>query len=154
VKTKDGKRTLTIPPDLIHALRKEKARQARLRLELGSRYNPEKFVCVRADGQKWHPESFSNQFGREVRRQDAVPHIHFHELRHTHASHMIWAGVPMPVISERLGHASIQITIDLYGHLQEGVQDREALDALAARRERLLHANEERDHLPAGVRAR
>ena len=97
-----------------------------------------KFVCVRADGRQWHPDSFSNQFSREVKRQEAVPVIHFHELRHTHASHLIWAGVPMPVISERLGHSNIQITVDLYGHLQEGVQDREAVVALKARRERIV----------------
>jgi integrase len=59
-------------------------------------------------------------------------------LRHTHASHLIWAGVPIPVFSARLGHANIQITVDLYGHLQEGVQDREAVEALKARRQRLL----------------
>jgi integrase len=61
-----------------------------------------------------------------------------------HASHLIWAGVPIPVISARLGHANIQITVDLYGHLQEGVQDREAVEALKARRKRLLTASLEK----------
>ena len=47
-------------------------------------------------------------FGRDVR---------VHDLRHTHASWLIAAGVPLPVIQRRLGHESITTTVDRYGHL-------------------------------------
>ncbi|MCA0329475.1 MAG: tyrosine-type recombinase/integrase [Actinobacteria bacterium] len=40
-----------------------------------------------------------------------------HDLRHSHASWLIAAGVPLPVIQRRLGHESIQTTVDVYGHL-------------------------------------
>jgi len=57
-----------------------------------------------------------------------------HDLRHTHASWLIAAGEHPKTIQTRLGHSSIQVTIDRYGHLREGLDDRTAdrLDALAA----------------------
>ena len=45
-----------------------------------------------------------------------------HDLRHTHASLLIRAGVPMKVVQERLGHASILTTMDLYAHMMPGMQ--------------------------------
>lgn len=64
----------------------------------------------------------------------AEPVIHkrprVHDLRHTHASWLIAAGVPLPAIQARLGHESITTTIDLYGHLMPDA-DRDAVDALA-----------------------
>ena len=59
-----------------------------------------------------------NIWDKAVRKADLGVRPHFHDLRHTHASMLIAAGVPMKVISERLGHSSIGITMDVYGHLQ------------------------------------
>lgn len=69
--------------------------------------------------------------------QDAeLPGLRIHDLRHTHASHLIAAGVPLPVISRRLGHQSIQVTVDTYGHLT-----RESDGPVLAALDRLLGAN-------------
>lgn len=137
-KTRCSRRTLAIPADLVRALSVEKERQVALRIQLGNTFNPECFVCIDPQGIQWMPDRFSSRFAEVMKRQGQVPVVSFHELRHSHASHMIWAGVPMKVISNRLGHASIVITMDRYGHLREDVQDREAVTALDVRCARML----------------
>ena len=52
-----------------------------------------------------------------------MPEASFHDLRHTHAAMLIRRGVQPKIISERLGRASIKITMDLYGYLMPGLQD-------------------------------
>lgn len=51
-----------------------------------------------------------------------LPHIRFHDLRHTHAALMIFQNEPMKLIAERLGHSKITITMDTYGHLLPNMQ--------------------------------
>lgn len=72
---------------------------------------------------------------RQVLPTVPVPPIRFHDLRPTHASLLLALGVPMTVVSDRLGHRTIPTTLDTYGHLLPG-QDADA----AARFERLLWA--------------
>ena len=60
-----------------------------------------------------------------------MPLIRLHDLRHTHASHLLMAGVNVKVVSERLGHASVSFTLDTYGHVMPG-QQAEAAAAAAA----------------------
>ena len=60
-----------------------------------------------------------------------VPRIRLHDLRHTHASHLLAAGVNPRVVSERLGHSSVSFTLDTYGHVMPG-QQAEAAEAAAA----------------------
>ena len=61
-----------------------------------------------------------------------MPHLRFHDLRHTHATYLLGAGVNIKVISERLGHASVAFTMDTYGHVMPGMQESaaEQLDRL------------------------
>jgi integrase len=65
------------------------------------------------------PDSFSHTFVRMCKRA-GLGHWHPHELRHSGASLMLAQGTPLHVVSEILGHASIAITKDVYGHLVEG----------------------------------
>ncbi len=67
-----------------------------------------------------HPESISQLFARIVARS-GLPHIRFHDLRHTHASLLVAAGVPVKVVSERLGHVHLSFTIHTYQHLLPGM---------------------------------
>jgi integrase len=60
-----------------------------------------------------------------------VRRIRFHDLRHTHATHALQAGIHPKVVSERLGHASIGITLDTYSHALPSMQA-EAAEAVAA----------------------
>ena len=63
---------------------------------------------------------------RDAQEKKHMPPVTFHDLRHTHAALLIKLGVHMKVISERLGHASIKITMDTYGYLMPGMQEQAA----------------------------
>lgn len=73
------------------------------------------------DGLPIHPHSISQTFERIARRAD-VRIIRLHDLRHTHGTLLIAAGVPVKVVSERLGHARPAFTIDTYQHVLPGMQ--------------------------------
>src|SRR6266849_164481 len=70
-------------------------------------------------GTPMDPDNFSHSFARLCERA-GLGHWHPHELRHSGASLMLAQGTPLHVVSEVLGHASIAITKDVYGHLVEG----------------------------------
>jgi integrase len=82
------------------------------------------------DGAPIHPALFSYYFQRRVRLA-GVRRIRLHDLRHTHATHALRAGVHPKVVSERLGHSTITITLDTYSHVLPSMQ-REAAEAVAA----------------------
>ena len=73
------------------------------------------------DGTVVHPATISWHLERLIKATGAPP-IRLHDLRHTHATLGLAAGVPVKVMSERLGHASTQITMDLYSHVIPGMQ--------------------------------
>jgi hypothetical protein len=83
------------------------------------------------------PERFARTFrsrlaaARRELGEDALPEIHLHDLRHTHATLLLHDGVPVKVVSERLGHASPMITLSVYAHVMPGMQ-REAAASFAA----------------------
>jgi integrase len=97
-------------------------RQKGERLRHGPRYQDSGLVVCNEDGSPIHPDRLSDSFDQAVKRT-GLPRLTLHSLRHTHASLAIAAGVPMKVISERLGHASIVITLDLYSHLAPGLDE-------------------------------
>ena len=80
------------------------------------------------DGRPIHPLRFSRWF--EHARRAGLPKIRLHDLRHSYASAALDAGLPAKVISERLGHATIAVTMDIYSHVLPGL-DREAADRVA-----------------------
>lgn len=88
------------------------------------------------EGNHRNPEHVSRQFVRDVARcrqalgEDALPMIRLHDLRHTHATIMLLAGVPVHVVSQRLGHASPMVTMTVYAHVMPGNQ-RQAADLFA-----------------------
>lgn len=75
-------------------------------------------------------QSFSQAFGRVIERAD-LRRIRWHDLRHTHATIAVKAGVPVKVISERLGHESPAVTLKQYAHVVPGMQA-EATEQIAA----------------------
>jgi len=62
----------------------------------------------------------------KVLRKAGLPHLRFHDLRHSHTSLLLKAGVHPKIVSERLGHANIGITLDTYSHVLPGLQERAA----------------------------
>ena len=79
------------------------------------------FVFVDQQGSPWHPVAISKRFARLVRETD-LPLIRLHDLRHTHATLALEAGVHPKVVSERLGHATVSLTLDVYSHALEHMQ--------------------------------
>ena len=87
------------------------------------------WVFTDCGGGPVHPDKLSQTFDRLVRRAD-LPVIRLHDLRHTQATLLIDAGVPVKVVSERLGHATAAFTIETYQHVLPSMQTR-AVDAVA-----------------------
>lgn len=78
-------------------------------------------VFARPDGSPLDPSTVSHLFAR-VLKKAGLPHIRFHDLRHSHATLMLKAGVHPKVVSERVGHAGVGITLDTYSHVVPGLQ--------------------------------
>jgi hypothetical protein len=78
-------------------------------------------VFARPDGEPIHPEYISRTFERLVAKH-GLARIRFHDLRHTHATLLLKAGVAVKVVSERLGHASPGFTLNVYQHVLPGMQ--------------------------------
>lgn len=88
------------------------------------------------EGEHRHPERFSRTFKEHLTRcrkqiGEDLPMIRLHDLRHTHATLLLAKGVPLKVVSERLGHASATITLTVYAHVLPGNQ-KDAADTFAA----------------------
>jgi integrase len=117
----DSGRNIGLDDLTVTALRAWRARQAEERLLLGSGYQDHDLVFCHPDGRPYHPERFSREFDRMIARQGA-PRIRLHDLRHTWATLALQAGVPLKVVSERLGHATTAVTADVYSHVTPGMQ--------------------------------
>jgi integrase len=107
-------------------LKQHKAAQNGARLRLGSDYAPLDLVVAEYEGTPYVPQRLSDRFRSLVARA-GVKKVRFHDLRHSHASHALRAGVHPKVVSERLGHSSVGITLDLYSHVLEGLQEEGAI---------------------------
>lgn len=119
---KSGKaRTVALSSTVIAELKAHRARQAEEQLRLGLRPDGDSFVVAQVDGQPIQPRSLTHEWVRIIGKI-SLPRIRFHDLRHTHASQMLAAGVHPKIASERLGHSTIGITLDLYSHVMPGMQ--------------------------------
>ncbi len=120
-KTGKGRRQVALDPSTVSALRTHRKQQLQERLAAGSAYQDGDLVCCLEDGKPVHPKTFSYYFGRHVRRL-GLPRIRLHDLRHTHATLALRAGVHPRVVQERLGHANVSITLDTYSHVDLDMQ--------------------------------
>jgi integrase len=112
-KTRTSRRTITLPAITVGALRKHYRVQLEERLKLGLGRDPRGLVFARPDGQPMDADTLSKAFRRLVASAKVTP-ITFHGLRHTHISHLLMDGVHVKLVSERAGHASINITLGVY----------------------------------------
>jgi integrase len=133
--TKSGRaRTVAMSATVVAELRAHRARQAQELLRLGIRLAADTLVVARPDGEPIQPRSLTHEWMKLVARR-GLRRIRFHDLRHAHATHLLASGVHPKIASERLGHSSVGITLDLYSHVTRGMQvDAAALvdDALQA----------------------
>ena len=131
VKTKRSRRVVDIDAGTLAVLRAWAKRQKQYQLLLGPEWIAIGLVFTMPTGEACHPDSISQAFERLVtpysksRAAELLlirPRIRFHDLRHTHASHLLAAGVNVKVVSDRLGHASVAFTLDTYAHVMPGQQ--------------------------------
>jgi integrase len=131
--TKSGKpRLVDLDAPTVAALRAHRRERGALALQLA---RDDALVFGDIEGRHRNPEHVSRQFARDLGRccaeLDALPGIRLHDLRHTHATILLTAGVPVHVVSQRLGHASAVVTMTVYAHVLPGSQ-RDAADRFAA----------------------
>jgi integrase len=130
-KSTSGRRTIDLDPETVAVLRTWRKKQLEHRLMMGKGYRDTLgLVFTEPDGSPADPESAAKVFERRVAKS-SLPRIRFHDLRHTHAVHLIAAGQHVKVVSERLGHASTSFTMDRYGHVMPNLQS-DAASAVAA----------------------
>ena len=121
-KTSHSRRRIALPPSLGLVLRQHKAGQEAQRALLGKPLTDNDFVFAHPDGSPLDPSTVSHAFNK-VMRKAGLPHIRLHDLRHTHASLLLQAGVHPKIVQERLGHSSIRVTLDTYSHVIGGLQE-------------------------------
>ena len=124
-KTARSRRSVSLDPETVATLKAHRARQLEGRIAAGDVWNDADLVFCDQLGGALHPDRFTRAFGSAARRA-GVKQIRLHDLRHTWATLALQAGVHPKVVSERLGHASTGITLDIYSHVQP------ELDASAA----------------------
>ena len=128
-KTAKSRRTVMLPTIAIDALRRQKAHQAAARLAAGAAWQDRhNLIFTDALGRPARPDNVSGYFRAAVDRL-GLPHVRFHDLRHSAATLMLSQGVPLKVVSETLGHSSIAITADVYQHVTPDLR-REAAEAM------------------------
>lgn len=117
-KTRNSRRRIDLDPTTVNILDAWRGWQETERAAVGTDNG---WVFTDADSGPIHPHAISQTFEAIVARA-GVPSIRFHDVRHTHATLLIKAGVPVKVVSERLGHATPAFTIDTYQHVLPGMQ--------------------------------
>jgi integrase len=129
-KTARGRRSVELDALTVAALREHRKRQAAERLLMGEGWTDHRLVFCRVDGGPLHPERFTRTFRDRV-RQLGLPPIRLHDLRHGWATLALATGVHPKVVQERLGHATIGVTLDIYSHGTAGMHS-DAAERVAA----------------------
>jgi integrase len=129
-KTKRGRRSIALDAETVDVLRDHADAQLDEQLAWGDAYEGQGLVFCRENGTAIRPRTFSRSFDHHV-ADAGLPKIRLHDLRHTHATLALEAGVHPKVISERLGHATIAITLDTYSHAIPAMEE-EAAERIAA----------------------
>lgn len=118
-KSAKSKRTLALVPDTIPYLQGLKAAQDERRAIWKDDPDPQGHVCTHSNGRSFLPDYVSQGFNHLLKRY-GLPHIRFHELRHTAGSLLLNSGMTINEISEFLGHEQVSVTLDIYLHVDIG----------------------------------
>jgi integrase len=129
-KTRKGHRSVTLDPVKVSVLKAWRRRQRDERLEWGPAWTNTGLVFTREDGSAWRPERITQIFAALVKKVK-VPPIALHGLRHTYATLALAAGIHPKVVSERLGHSTVALTMDVYSHAIPAMEE-EAASKIAA----------------------
>ena len=129
-KTPRSRRTIAAPPIVVAALRSHRSRQLQDRLAAGSEWQDLDFVFCTQAGGPLDSRNVTRDFQRALTKA-GLPHMRFHDLRHSCASLLLAQGVHPRVVMETLGHSQIALTMNTYSHVIPALQ-REAADRMQA----------------------
>lgn len=115
-KSEDSNRIINAPQEVMAMIKQHLDRQEGYKKMLGEEYQDNGLINCYPDGRMIDPRNFSKMFAK-ILKDAGLKHIKFHALRHSAATLMLSAGVPMKVASQILGHSTIGITADLYQHV-------------------------------------
>jgi integrase len=118
-KTESGKRYIDVGPRVVAVLKSHHATYAAEKLHAGDAYHDDGFVFANELGQPLHPATISDLWDRAIRDLGMRP-IRLHDARHSAASAMLSAGVPVTTVSQILGHSTPVITMSVYAHSLPG----------------------------------
>ena len=124
-KTAKGRRVVALDPGTVEVLKGQAARQLDEQDAQDDAWVETGLVFAQENGAALDPESVSRYF-RQAVKQSLLPQIRLHDLRHTHATLALQAGIHPKVVSERLGHATVSITLDTYSHAIPAMQEEAA----------------------------
>lgn len=127
-KTKAGARVLTVDTGTVAALTSWRKRQTEERLLAGAAWVDRELVFVDELGEPPHPETVTRWWNEAVASAGSRP-IRLHDARHSAATMALRAGVPIKVVTQRLGHADVAVTMRIYQHVT-AQDDRAAADAM------------------------
>ncbi|MBE7897217.1 site-specific integrase [Paenibacillus polymyxa] len=120
-KTSSGVRPIAVSDEVIEVLQKQHERVYLEKEMAGEMYVDNDLVCCTNIGKPVFPDTLTKMMRRKIKELE-LPPIRFHDLRHTSATLMLSIGVHPKVVSERLGHSSVVITLDTYSHLLMNMQ--------------------------------
>jgi integrase len=124
-KNETSKRVVAVPAEVVSILKKHKANQAEQRLKVGDLWQDSNRLFTTWDGRPMHPDTVTGWFSDFI-KDNNLPPLPFHGLRHTAASYMIKAGIPLKNIASRLGHSSPNTTLNIYAHSFKSVDEEAA----------------------------
>jgi integrase len=124
-KTARGRRSIALDSETVEVLKAQAARQLADQDEWGDGWTDTGLVFTKENGEALHPEDVTRYFRQAVKKA-MLPSIRLHDLRHTHATLALRAGIHPKVVSERLGHATVSITLDTYSHAIPAMQEEAA----------------------------
>lgn len=133
-KTPRSRRTVALAQPTVRVLREHRLVQLEERLALGKAYDDHDLVFASSVGTPISTTTLRRMWTR-IRQASGNPDLRFHDLRHTHATLLLLDGVNPKVVSERLGHSTVGMTLDTYSHVLPHLQE-EAAEGLG----RLLEA--------------
>ncbi len=120
-KTSSGLRTITLPVEMLTRLRTQRRTQNEARLKAGREWKDSGFVFTNEFGHPLGLDSVRKKF-KQAPKQAGLPDVRLYDARHTSATLLMESGVSPKVVSERLGHSDVGITLEIYRHVMQQLQ--------------------------------
>ena len=130
-KNASSRRTFPLTPEALEIFKAAKCQETQNRIAFGREYQENSYVFKWPDGHPYSPDYISERF-RNLLKKHNLPHIRFHELRHSCASMLLAMGWNLKDVQEWLGHSDIKMTANIYSHLDVARKTNIA-DSLAAK---------------------